>query len=84
MKMKNKLKGKIIVGIAIITVLIIFSSNMLNIVHATSNLQKNDSSQTVTIKDNYGRTISLTNPTNPTAIKNLEGVSSENGIQYEK
>ena len=84
MKMKNKLKGKIIVGIAIITVLIIFSSNMLNIVHATSNLQKNDSSQTVTIKDNYGRTISLTNPTNPKAIKNLEGVSSENGIQYEK
>lgn len=84
MKVKNKLKGKIIVGIAIITVLSILSSNMLNIVHATSTMQKNDSAQTVTIKDNYGRTISLTNPTNPTAIKNLEGLSSENGVQYEK
>lgn len=84
MKMKNKLKGKIIVGIAIIVVLSILSSNMLNIVHATSNMQKNNSNQTVTVKDNYGNTISLTNPTNATHITDLEGVSTENGVQYEK
>ena len=84
MKVKNKLKGKLIVGIAIIAVLSILGSNMLNIVHATSNMQKNNSNQTVTVKDNYGNTISLTNPTNATHITDLEGVSTENGVQYEK
>ena len=84
MKVKNKLKGKLIVGIATIVVLSILGSNILNTVHATSNMQKNESDQTVTVKDNYGNTISLTNPTNPTAIKDLEGVSTENGVQYEK
>ena len=47
-------------------------------------MQKNNSNQTVTVKDNYGNTISLTNPTNATHITDLEGVSTENGVQYEK
>ena len=74
MKVKNKLKGKLIVGIAIIVVLCILGSNMLNIVHATSNMQINNSAKTVTVKDNFGNTIALTNPTNATHITDLEGV----------
>ena len=83
MKRKNKLTRRIIVAIAIIAVLSILGSNMLNIVNATSNLQKN-SNNTITVTDYNGNPVSLTNPSSAKRITKLEGKSSGNGVVYEK
>ena len=86
MKVKNKLTRRIIVTIALIALITILGSGVLNIVQATSTMTVNGN--TLALKDFYGNNINLDENVQHKYLKNLFQKENEivtyNGLNYEK
>lgn len=86
MKVKNKLTRRIIVSIALIALITILGSGIINIVQATSTMTVNGN--TLALKDFYGKNINLDENVQHKSLRNLFQKENEivtyNGLNYEK
>ena len=86
MKVKNKLTRRIIVSIALIALITILGSGIINIVQATSTMTVNGN--TIALKDFYGKNINLDENVQHKSLRNLFQKENEivtyNGLNYEK